>query len=153
MNTGLSLLQVLIVEDDLGDVALMENAFSDHSIPSTLHHVGDGAEALAFLRRESPYSDAPRPDPILLDLNMPRVDGRQVLTAIKADDDLKSIPAIVFTTSSATGDITSSYGAHANAYVTKPTDLDDYDRAVIAIRNFFGHTAVLPHRDSDEASS
>ncbi|WP_328459574.1 response regulator [Actinoplanes sp. NBC_00393] len=147
------LLQVLIVEDDLGDVALMENAFSEHSIHSVLHHVEDGAEALAFLQREGRYRDAPRPDLILLDLNMPRVDGRQVLTALKSDDALKSIPTIVFTTSAAPDDIAASYGSHANAYVTKPTGLDDYDRAIIAIRNFFGHTAVLPNRASDGSAT
>jgi hypothetical protein len=112
-----SLLQVLVVEDDLGDLALVESAFADHSVSSTLHHVSDGVEALAFLRRDEPYRDVPRPDLILLDLNMPRVDGRQ--------------------------------GAHANAFVTKPINLDDYERVVIAIRNFFGHTAVLPTRPSD----
>ncbi|MBE1490770.1 response regulator [Plantactinospora soyae] len=147
------LLQVLVVEDDLGDLALVENAFADHSIPSTLHHVTDGADALAFLRREAPYADAPRPDLILLDLNMPRVDGRQVLHQIKADEDLSSIPAIVFTTSSSTGDIVSSYAAHANAYVTKPINLDDFDRVVIEIRNFYGHIASLPRRTSDAAST
>ena len=153
MITALPVLQVLVVEDDLGDVALVESAFADHSIPSALHHAADGAEALAFLRREGRYHAAPRPDLILLDLNMPRMDGRQVLTAIKADDDLKSIPTIVFTTSSSQSDVISSYGAHANAYVTKPLDFNDYEQAVIKIRNFYGHTAVLPRRASDKATS
>jgi len=146
-------LQVLVVEDDLGDLALVENAFADHSVSSTLHHVADGADALAFLRRENGFTDAPRPDLILLDLNMPRVDGRQVLEQIKHDDDLRSIPAIVFTTSAATPDIVSSYRSHANAYVTKPIDLDDFDRVVAEIRNFFGHTASLPNRESDAPSA
>ncbi|GAA2888249.1 hypothetical protein Acy02nite_81550 [Actinoplanes cyaneus] len=153
VTTGRVLLQVLIVEDDLGDLALMENAFADHSIPSVLHHTADGADALAFLRRQGRYRDAPRPDLILLDLNMPRVDGRQVLAVLKADEDLASIPAVVFTTSAAAGDIVFSYGAHANAYVTKPADLQDYERVVIGIRNFFGHTAVLPRRVSDERAT
>jgi CheY-like chemotaxis protein len=148
-----SLLQVLVVEDDLGDVALVENAFAEHSIASRLHHVVDGGEAMAFLRRDEPYRDAPRPDLILLDLNMPRVDGRQVLHQIKADPELKVIPTVVFTTSAAEADISSSYGHHANAYVTKPIDLDDYDRVVVAIRNFFGHIALLPGRASDQHSS
>lgn len=147
------MLQVLVVDDDLGDVALMENAFAEHSVRSRLHHAADGAEALAFLRRQEPYRDAPRPDLILLDLNMPRVDGRQVLSEIKADDDLKTIPTIVLTTSSSLSDISASYDAHANAYVTKPIDLDDFDRIVIEIRNFYGHTAILPGRPSDAASS
>ncbi|GIF69096.1 two-component system response regulator [Asanoa ishikariensis] len=153
MASDQSLLQVLVVEDDLGDLALVENAFADHSVSSTLHHVADGADALAFLRRENGFADAPRPDLILLDLNMPRVDGRQVLDQIKHDDDLRSIPAIVFTTSAATPDIVASYRSHANAYVTKPIDLDDFDRVVSEIRNFFGHTASLPHRETDSPSS
>jgi two-component system response regulator len=150
--TDVPLLQVLVVDDDLGDVALMENAFAEHSIRSELHHVADGAEALAFLRRRQPYGDAPRPDLILLDLNMPRVDGRQVLNEIKADDVLKSIPTIVLTTSSSISDVRASYDAHANAYVTKPIDLDEFNRIVIEIRNFYGHTAALPGRASDAAS-
>jgi CheY-like chemotaxis protein len=139
-------LQVLVVEDDLGDVALVEGAFAEHSVASDLHHVADGAEALAFLRREAPYAGAPRPDLILLDLNMPRVDGRETLARIKSDDDLKSIPTIVFTTSAAENDVASSYDAQANAYVTKPINLDDYERVVSEIRNFFGHTVALPRR-------
>jgi CheY-like chemotaxis protein len=153
MITEPALLQVLIVEDDLGDLALMQDAFAHHSIQSALHHVADGADALAFLRREDPHGDAPRPDLILLDLNMPRVDGREALAQIKTDADLKAIPTVVFTTSSADSDIAASYGHHANAYVTKPANLDDYDRVIIAIRNFFGHTAVLPHRPRDEETT
>lgn len=143
------LLQVLVVEDDLGDVALVESAFAEHSVGSQLHHVTDGGEALAFLRREAPYGDAPRPDLIMLDLNMPRVDGRQALIEIKSDENLKSIPTIVFTTSAADSDVFASYAAHANAYVTKPINLDDYDRVIMEIRNFYGHTAALPRRPSE----
>ena len=135
---------VLLVEDDAADVALMENAFADHEVTSDLHHVPDGAEALAFLRRDAAYADAPRPDLILLDLNMPRVDGRQVLGHIKADDNLKGIPVVVFTTSSTDSDVISSYGAHANAYVTKPIELDEFERVLSEIREFWGHTATLP---------
>lgn len=153
MSSDLPLLQVLVVEDDAGDVALVESAFAEHSIRSVLHHVTDGAEALAFLRRAEPYGGVPRPDLILLDLNMPRVDGRQALLQIKSDPALASIPTIVFTTSSQAADVASSYAAHANAYVTKPINLDDYERVVVEIRNFYGHTAALPRRDSDEASS
>ncbi len=153
MSPDRSLLQVLVVEDDPGDVALVESAFAEHSIRSDLHHVADGAEALAFLRREAPFRDAPRPDLILLDLNMPRVDGREALARIKADDDLKSIPTIVFTTSASTGDVLYSYNANANAYITKPIDLDDYERVVVEIRNFYGHTAALPRRVPDEPAS
>ena len=144
MTADVRPLCVLLVEDDAADVALMENAFADHEFASELHHVPDGAEALAFLRRDAAYADAPRPDLILLDLNMPRVDGRQVLGHIKADEDLKGIPVVVFTTSSTDTDINSSYGAHANAYVTKPIDLDDFERALSQIREFWGHTVTLP---------
>ncbi len=101
---------------------------------------------------KDPYHDAPRPDLILLDLNLPRVDGRQVLHEIKTDDGLKPIPTIVFTTSSSMDDISSSYTAHANAYVTKPLDLDAYERVVTEIRSFFGHTASLPRHVSDESA-
>lgn len=145
---SLPLLQVLLVEDDLGDVALVENAFAEHGIRSTLHHVPDGGEALAFLHREDPYFDVPRPDLILLDLNMPRVDGRQALVMIKSDDRFKSIPTIVFTTSASDSDISSSYNARANAYITKPIDLDDFERVIAEIRNFYGNTVVLPSRPS-----
>lgn len=149
MATDASLLQVLVVEDDLGDVALLKSAFAEHLVHTALHHVPDGAEALAFLHREDPYADAPRPDLILLDLNMPRLDGREVLALIKADEDLKSIPVVVLTTSATPADVHASYSAHANAYVTKPIDLDEFDRAIAAIRDFFGHTVKLPRRASD----
>ncbi|GAA3227692.1 response regulator [Dactylosporangium siamense] len=151
MPTESAVLQVLLVEDDLADVALMESAFDDHRLPSELHHVADGEQALAFLYREEPYTDAPRPDLILLDLNMPRVDGRQALTLIKQDENLKSIPVIVFTTSSTDSDIMASYSRNANAYVTKPIDLDQFEYVVAEIRNFFGHTVTLPSRASDAA--
>ena len=141
-----ALLQVLLVEDDLGDAALMENAFAGQRASARLHHVADGAQALAFLRREGVYGDAPRPDLILLDLNMPGIDGRQVLARVKADDQLKAIPVIVLTTSAADTDIAASYLAHANAYVTKPVNLDDFDRVVAEIRDFYGHTVALPGR-------
>jgi two-component system response regulator len=150
MTADVRPLCVLLVEDDAADVALMENAFADHEYTSELHHVPDGAEALAFLRRDAAYADAPRPDLILLDLNMPRVDGRQVLGHIKADEDLKGIPVVVFTTSSTDTDVTSSYGAHANAYVTKPIDLDDFERALSQIREFWGHTVTLPRTDRSQ---
>jgi CheY-like chemotaxis protein len=145
MSAGAQPLRVLLVEDDVADVALVTDAFASQDLASDLHHVADGAEALAFLRREAPYPDAPRPDLILLDLNMPRVDGRQVLAEIKADDDLKAIPVVVFTTSAAADDVVTSYGSHANAYVTKPIDLDDFERALAEIRGFWGRTVTLPH--------
>jgi CheY-like chemotaxis protein len=153
MEADQQLLQVLVVEDDPGDVALVESAFAEHSIRSALHHVADGAEALAFLHRDEPYADAPRPDLILLDLNMPRVDGRQALVMIKTDDRFKSIPTIVFTTSSSDSDVTSSYNAQANAYVTKPINLDDYERVINAIHNFYGRIVTLPRRPADDPTA
>ncbi|HEX8343332.1 MAG TPA: response regulator [Actinoplanes sp.] len=149
MTAATALLQVLLVEDDLADVALMESSFAEHHAPTELHHVVDGADALAFLRHEGTYADAPRPDLILLDLNMPRVDGRQALSMIKTDEQLKAIPVVVFTTSATPADIVSSYGAHANAYITKPIDLDEYDRVVAQISNFYGRTVTLPRRACD----
>ena len=150
MTAATALLQVLLVEDDLGDVALMEVSFAEHDVPTELHHVADGAEALAFLRRDGGYADAPRPDLILLDLNMPRVDGRQALSMIKTDEQLKAIPVVVFTTSATPTDIVASYGA--NAHVTKPIDLDEFDRAVAQIRTFYGRTVTLPPRPCDATS-
>ncbi|GAA2341550.1 response regulator [Dactylosporangium salmoneum] len=153
MDAGGPLLQVLVVEDDPGDVALVESAFAEHSVRSVLHHAADGGEALAFLHRDDPYRDVPRPDLILLDLNMPRVDGRQALVMIKTDERFMAIPTIVFTTSSSDVDVRSSYHARANAYVTKPINLDDYDRVIVQIRNFFGHTVTLPRRASDDLTT
>jgi CheY-like chemotaxis protein len=152
MPTESAMLRVLLVEDDLADVALMESVFDDHPLRSELHHVADGEQALAFLYREEPYTDAPRPDLILLDLNMPRVDGRQALTLIKQDDDLKTIPVVIFTTSSTDSDIMASYVRNANAYVTKPLDLDQYEYVVAKIRDFFGHIVTLPTRTADDPS-
>lgn len=119
--------EVLLVDDDAADAALITDAFEVRQAPVRLHHVVDGGQALAFLRRQPPYADAVRPDLILLDLNMPRVDGRQVLAEVKTDEQLKTIPVVVFTTSADATDIGASYAAHANAYVTKPLDLDDFD--------------------------
>jgi two-component system response regulator len=136
--------EVLLVEDDPGDVALISEAFAAHWLPSTLHTVGDGVEALAFLRREEVFADAPRPDLILLDLNMPRMDGRELLTVVKNDADLRIIPVVVFTTSALPADVTTSYLRHANAYVTKPLDLRELDRAVDRIYSFYGELVRRP---------
>jgi CheY-like chemotaxis protein len=106
--------------------------------------VNDGEEAVAFLRKTGEYADAPRPDVVLLDLNMPRMDGRQVLAEIKADDELRSIPIVVLTTSQSPADIVSSYSLHANAYVTKPMNLDDLTEVVHKIDYFFARIAALP---------
>ena len=104
---------------------------------------------MAYLRLEAPYSEAPRPDLILLDVNMPRVDGREVLAAVKAAEDLRAIPIVVFTTSGTPEDIVGIYGAHANAYVTKPIDLADFEGSSPRSANFYGHTVTLPRRGSD----
>ncbi|WP_374536246.1 response regulator [Micromonospora aurantiaca (nom. illeg.)] len=141
-------LRVLLVEDDPADVALIEGTFATHALAAELHHVPDGVEAMAFLRRQGQYADAARPELILLDLNMPRMNGREVLTAIKADPWLKTIPVVVFTTSAVDADVLASYTAHANAYVTKPIDLDDFERVVGQIHRFYGRIASLPAEPS-----
>ncbi|MEU4593282.1 response regulator [Micromonospora aurantiaca (nom. illeg.)] len=137
-------LRVLLAEDDPADVALVEESLAAHALPAELHHVPDGVEAMAFLRRQGQYADAPRPELILLDLNMPRLNGREVLAKIKVDPGLKAIPVVVFTTSAIDVDVLASYSAHANAYVAKPVDLDDFERAVERIHRFYGGTATLP---------
>ncbi|MFJ3222376.1 response regulator [Streptomyces sp. NPDC086783] len=137
-------IQVLLVEDDPGDELMTREAFEDNKIRNTLHVVRDGEEALDFLYRQNQYADAPRPDLILLDLNLPKYDGRQVLERIKSDDELALIPVVVLTTSSAEEDILRSYRLHANAYVTKPVDLDQFIAAVRQIDDFFVTVVKLP---------
>src|SRR5438067_71755 len=122
MNTPASSnpIDILLVEDSPTDSLLTRRALADAKLVNRLHIVEDGVKALAFLRKQEPYADAPRPDLILLDLNMPRMDGREVLAEIKSDEDLKIIPVIVLTTSSAEEDVLKSYKLHANCYITKP---------------------------------
>jgi CheY-like chemotaxis protein len=139
-------IEVLLVEDDPGDVLMTQEAFDEHKVRNKLNVVSDGEEALAYLRREGPHADAPRPDLILLDLNLPRVDGRQVLQAIKEDPDLRRIPVVVLTTSGADEDILRSYSLHANAYVTKPVDFDSFIAVVRQIDEFFVSVVKLPPR-------
>ncbi|MCA1221642.1 response regulator [Streptomyces sp. 8L] len=139
-------IEVLLVEDDAGDELMTREAFEDNKIHNTLHVVRDGQEALDFLYRRPPHEDAPRPDLILLDLNLPRYDGRQVLERIKTDPELALIPVVVLTTSSAEEDILRSYKLHANAYVTKPVDLDQFIAAVRQIDEFFVSVVRLPGR-------
>jgi CheY-like chemotaxis protein len=139
-------IEVLLVEDDAGDELMTREAFEDNKIRNTLHVVRDGQEALDFLYRRAPFEDAPRPDLILLDLNLPRYDGRQVLERIKTDPELALIPVVVLTTSSAEEDILRSYKLHANAYVTKPVDLDQFIAAVRQIDEFFVTVVRLPGR-------
>ena len=139
-------IEVLLVEDDPGDVLMTQEAFEEHKVRNRLTVVSDGAEALAYLRREGPFTEAQRPDLILLDLNLPRRDGREVLEEIKKDEDLGRIPVVVLTTSSADEDILRSYQLHANAYVTKPVDFDQFIKAVRQIDEFFVSVVQLPPR-------
>ena len=137
---------VLLVEDDPGDVVLVTEAFEHNKVHNELHTVQDGVEALAFLRQEAPYEDAPVPDLVLLDLNLPRKDGRQVLEEVKADERLRRIPVVVLTTSKAEEDVLRSYDLHANAYVTKPVDFDRFIEVVRQIDEFFVSVVKLPGR-------
>ncbi|MFE7138071.1 response regulator [Streptomyces sp. NPDC057644] len=146
MNTPVQPIEVLLVEDDPGDELMTREAFEDNKIRNTLHVVRDGQEALDFLYRRGQYTEAPRPDLVLLDLNLPKYDGRQVLEQIKGDPELALIPVVVLTTSSAEEDILRSYKLHANAYVTKPVDLDQFIAAVRQIDEFFVTVVRLPGR-------
>ncbi|MEV3929943.1 MULTISPECIES: response regulator [unclassified Streptomyces] len=146
MNDAVKPIEVLLVEDDPGDELMTREAFEDNKIRNTLHVVRDGQEALDFLYRQGEYADAPRPDLVLLDLNLPRYDGRQVLEQIKTDPELALIPVVVLTTSSAEEDILRSYKLHANAYVTKPVDLEQFIGAVRQIDDFFVSVVRLPPR-------
>jgi CheY-like chemotaxis protein len=135
---------VLLVEDDPGDVLMTREAFEHHKLRNKLHVVADGVEALQFLRREGEHADAPRPGLVLLDLNLPRKDGRDVLAEIKSDESLRSIPVVVLTTSEAEEDILRSYDLHANAYVTKPVDFDRFIDVIRQIDDFFVTVVKLP---------
>lgn len=137
-------IEVLLVEDDPGDVLMTREAFEDNKLNNTLHVVNDGEQAIAFLTRQEPFDAAPRPDLILLDLNLPRKDGREVLAEIKADQKLRSIPVVVLTTSEAEEDILRSYNLHANAYVTKPVDFERFIGVVRHIDQFFVSVVKLP---------
>jgi CheY-like chemotaxis protein len=137
-------IEVLLVEDDPGDVLMTREAFAEHKLGNHLTVVSDGAEALAYLRREGRYADAVRPDLVLLDLNLPRRDGREVLREVKADPDLRHIPVIVLTTSQAEEDVLRSYQLHANAYVTKPVDFEGFIEAIKQIDHFFVSVVQLP---------
>jgi CheY-like chemotaxis protein len=142
----LKVIDVLLVEDDPGDVLMTREAFADHKIHNQVHVVSNGVDALAFLRRDGEYADAPVPDLVLLDLNLPRMDGREVLAAIKGDPELRKIPVVVLTTSDLEDDVTHSYSLHANAYVTKPVDFDRFVDVVRQIDNFFVSVVRLPER-------
>jgi CheY-like chemotaxis protein len=137
-------IEVLLVEDSPGDVRLTQEAFRNANRAIHLHVVSDGVEAIAFLGQKGPYADCPRPDLILLDLNLPRMDGREVLARIKADENLKSIPTVILTTSDAEADIATSYQLQANCYLSKPVQLDAFDSLVKSISDFWLTRAKLP---------
>lgn len=144
MTSATRPIDVLLIEDDPGDELITREAFEHNKISNTLHVAHDGQEGLDFLYRRSGYENAPRPDLILLDLNLPKYDGRQLLETVKSDPDLNHIPVVVLTTSSAEEDILRSYKLHANAYVTKPVDLDQFMNAVRQIDEFFVQVVRLP---------
>ena len=139
-----NLTDVLLVEDSLGDIRLTQEAFRDANPLVRLHVATDGVDAMAFLRREGPHARAPRPDLILLDLNMPRMNGREVLAAVKEDDSLKMIPTAILTTSASEADVLKSYQLQANCYLTKPVDLNEFEALVKAINDFWMMKASLP---------
>ncbi|HEY4745406.1 MAG TPA: response regulator [Desulfuromonadaceae bacterium] len=136
--------EILLVEDNPGDVRLTIEVLKDAKLCNNIHVAGDGVEAIDFLRRRDSHAAAVRPDLILLDLNLPRMDGREVLEVIKADPDLKHIPVVVLTTSSAEQDILKSYALHANCYITKPVDLEQFARVVSSIEEFWFSIVKLP---------
>jgi len=138
------MIHVLLVEDDPGDVLITKEAFAENKVRNHLSVVNDGVKALQFLRREAEYAGAPRPDLILLDLNLPRMDGHEVLANIKSDADLQRIPVVILTTSDAEEDVLRSYDLHANAYVTKPVDFERFLGVVRQIDDFFVSVVKLP---------
>ncbi len=144
MGTTIRPVEILLVEDSPSDADLTEEALSDGKVLNHLHWVEDGVEALAFLRRQGKYSKAPRPDLILLDLNLPKKDGREVLAQIKADPSLKRIPVVILSTSAAERDILKTYELNANCYVTKPIDLEQFISVVKLIEEFWLALVKLP---------
>lgn len=136
--------EILLVEDNPGDVRLTKEALKEGKVANNLHVAMDGVEALAFLRREGDYSDKPRPDLILLDLNLPKKDGREVLEEIKNDEKLKKIPVVILTTSQDEADVLKTYKLHANCFITKPVDLDQFITVVRSIEDFWLTLVKLP---------
>jgi chemotaxis family two-component system response regulator Rcp1 len=141
-------IDVLLIEDSPGDVRLTKEAFRDANMAVHLHVAMDGVEAMAFLRREGTHAKAPRPDLILLDLNLPRMDGRQVLALIKEDENLKTIPTVILTTSEAEADIVKSYELQANCYLSKPVQLEAFEALVRSISDFWLTKVKLPQQQT-----
>ena len=140
-------IDILIVEDNPGDARLIKEVINGNKIQCQLHLVKDGVEAMNFLNRKEEFTDSPRPDLIFLDLNLPKKDGREVLAEIKTDDNLKQIPVVVMTTSQAEEDILKAYSLHANCYVTKPLDLDQFVNVVKSIEDFWFSLVKLPTKE------
>ncbi len=145
MNDPMKAVELLLVEDSPTDVLMTREGLEQAKLHNNLHVVGDGVEAMAFLRKEGKYANVPRPDLIFLDLNMPRKDGREVLAEIKEDPDLRCIPVVILTTSKAEGDILKTYGLHANCYITKPVDFTSFIEVVKSIKTFWFSVVSLPH--------
>lgn len=143
-DLDLRTVDILLVEDNPADIRLTREALHDARIANRLHTVVDGEQALAFLRRVPPFENVPRPGLVLLDLNLPRIDGREVLAQIKGDPELHSIPVIVLTTSKAEGDVLLSYDRHANCYVTKPVDFAEFVAALQSLESFWLAVVTLP---------
>lgn len=140
-------IEILLVEDNIGDQRLTVEAFKDSKLCNRLNVAGDGVEALEFLKKEGKYANAPTPDLILLDLNMPRKDGREVLAEIKLDEKLRRIPVVILTTSQAEADILKTYNLHANCYITKPVDLDQFLQMIKSLEDFWFSIVKLPPRN------
>lgn len=140
-------INILLVEDNPADVRLTQEVLKDAKVRNTLTAVGDGEEAMALLRREGKHAAALRPDLILLDLNLPKMDGRELLAEIKSDENLKIIPVIILTTSTSEEDILKSYGLHANCYITKPVDLDQFVKVVQSVEDFWLTIVKLPKNE------
>jgi CheY-like chemotaxis protein len=140
-------IEILLVEDNEGDIGLVEEVFQEAKIRNNLYIAEDGEEAMLFLHKEGKFSDVPCPDIILLDLNLPRKDGREVLKEIKEDDSLKRIPVVVLTTSKSEEDILRSYNLHANSYITKPVDFDQFIKVIKSIEDFWLDVVKLPSKD------
>ena len=141
-------IEILLVEDNPGDADLAREALQTGKVRNTRNVVGDGEAAMAFLRRQGKYAAAPRPDLVLLDLNLPKKDGREVLAEVKADEDLKRIPVVILTTSKAEQDILKTYNLHANCYITKPIDLNQFIKVVQAIEEFWFTIVKLPPNEA-----
>jgi chemotaxis family two-component system response regulator Rcp1 len=141
-------IEILLVEDNPGDVDLAKAALEDGKVRNVLNTVGDGEEAMNFLRRRGKHKDAPRPDLVLLDLNLPKKDGREVLAEIKADPDLKRIPVVILTISKDEEDVLKSYNLHANCFITKPLDLNQFVKVVKSIEDFWLTIVMLPPNGS-----